>query len=163
VRRLRPEAGIAWWFIGAGVFLNGCGVTVDMASYRLFGVTTGPNVADAFWSALFPAATVGLVILVRRAAAREEPGAAVRNTVICVPIIFFTSIYAWPFVAWRSYHAESISPALKILVIAYPFGDLVFAALLLRLLLSLGPGNVSLRLMLGWLLLLFPSDLGWPI
>jgi hypothetical protein len=113
VRRLRPETGIAWWFIGAGVFLNGCGVTVDMASYRLFGVTTGPNVADAFWSALFPAATVVLVILVRRAAAREEPGAAVRNTVICVPIIFFTSIYAWPFVAWRSYHAESISPALR--------------------------------------------------
>jgi hypothetical protein len=163
VRRLRPEASVAWYLIGAGVFLNGCGVTADLMGVRLFGVTGSPNAADVFWSALFPGAAIGLGMLVRRAAAREEPGSALRNTVICVPIIFFTSIYAWQFVAWRSSYAERIPLAYKILVTAYPFGDLVFAAMLLRLLLSIGPRNVSLRLMLGWLLLLFPSDLGWPM
>jgi hypothetical protein len=163
VRRLRPEAPLAWYFLAAGVFLNGCGVTVDMVAHRFFGVVASPNAADAFWSALFPAGAVGLGLLLRRAVAREELSTTLRNTLVCVSIVFFTSIYAWQFVAWRSYYAERVPLAYKVMVSAYPFGDLVFMALLLRLALSVGLRNVSLWLMLGWLILLFPSDLGWPM
>jgi len=163
VRRSRPEPAAAWWLIGAGTFLNGCGVVVDMIASRVYGMPSSMNAAHIFWAALFPMAALGLGMMVRRAVAREEASAMLRNTVICVPVIFFTGIYAWQFVAWRSHFAESVPLVYKLVVTAYPFGDFVFLALLLRLLLSLGPRNVSLRLMLGWLVLLLPSDIGWPM
>jgi len=162
LRRLRPEAAVAWGLIGAGMSLNGCGVLVDMISTRLYGVRD-LNAAHLFWAALFPTAAIGLGLLVRRAVAREDANVMLRNTVICVPIIFFTGIYAWQVVAWRSYYAESVPLAYKVIVTAYPFGDFVFMALLLRLVLSVGLRNVSLRLMLLWMALLLPSDIGWPM
>lgn len=163
VRRLRPEGELAWWLIGGGVLINGLGVVVEMVSRRYYGVHASPQAADAFWSSLFPAAALGLGLLVRRAVAREEPSVMARNTVICVPVIFFAGIYAWQFVAWRSYYAESVPLAYKIMVAAYPFGDFVFLALLLRLVLSVGLRNRTLQLLLLWLVLLLPSDLGWPL
>jgi hypothetical protein len=162
-RRLRPEATRAWYFIAAGICLNAWGVVVEMVVRRFFDIQTSPNAADAFWSALFPAVVVGLGMLVHRAVAREDVGTMLRNTVICVPVTFFIGIYAWQLVAWRTHHDESVALVYKIVVTAYPFGDLMFVALLLRLVLSVGVRNVSIWLMLGWLLLLFPSDLGWPM
>ena len=162
-RRLRPEASLGWYFIAAGVFLNAWGVVVDLAMFRFFGVRDRPNLADAFWSAQFPAVVLGLSLFARRAAAREELAAMLRNTVICVPVTFFVGIYAWQLIAWRVHQAATVSLTYKIVVSAYPFGNLMYLVLLLRLALSVGVKNVSLLLMLGWLLLLLPSDLGWPI
>jgi hypothetical protein len=161
-RRLQPEAVIGWYLIAAGVFLNGCGVTVEFSLFKYLGVRQSPNLADAFWSSIFPLVVIGLSIFARRAAAREDVGTMLRNTLICVPVTFFAGIYAWQLVAWRLHHAASVPVAYKIVVTAYPFGDLMFLALLLRLVLSLGVRNVSLLLFMSWLLLLVPSDLGWP-
>jgi hypothetical protein len=162
VRRLRPEGAAAWYFIGAGVFLNAWGVAVEITVRRLFGVASSPTLADVFWSALFPGATVGLLMLLRRAVAREDQAITLLNTVICVPVTFFAGIHAWQFLVWQTPSDPSVALAYRIVVIAYPFGDLMFATLLLRMVLSIGVKNVSMLLMLGWLALLFPSDLGWP-
>jgi len=161
-RRLRPEAMGAWYLIAAGVFLNACGVVVDLALIRLTGNTVRPNLSDVFWSAVFPGVVLGLSVFARRTAALEDVGTMLRNTVICVPISFFAGIYAWQLVAWRLQHAATVPVAYKIVVTAYPFGDLMFLALLLRLALSIGLRNVSLGLMMTWLVLLVPSDIGWP-
>jgi hypothetical protein len=162
-RRLRPEASIGWYFIAAGIFLNAWGVVVDLAMFRFFGVRDRPNLADAFWSAQFPAVVLGLGIFTRRAAAREDLAAMLRNTVICAPVTFFVGIYAWQLVAWRVHQAAAVPLAYKIVVTAYPFGNLMYLVLLLRLSLSVGFRNVSMLLMLAWLMLMLPSDLGWPI
>jgi hypothetical protein len=164
-RRLRPEGAAAWYFIAAGIFINAWGVVVELVARRFFGALTSPNAADIFWSSLFPLVAIGLGLLVRRAVAREDQGAVLLNTVICVPVTFFTGIYAWQHVAWQTTHArfdDSVAMAYKLVVTAYPFGDLIFLALLLRLVLSVGLRKVSILLMVGWWLLLLPSDLGWP-
>jgi len=162
-RRVHPEASIGWYFIAAGIFLNAWGVVVDLALFRLYGVRDRPNLADAFWSAQFPAVVLGLGIFARRAVAREELAAMLRNTLICAPLTFFVGIYAWQLVAWRVHQMASVPLTYKIVVTAYPFGNLMYLVLLLRLALSVGLKNVSMVLMLVWLLLLLPSDLGWPI
>lgn len=163
-RRLRPEGIRGWYFIAAGICINSWGVLVELIARRIFGVAFSPNVADAFWSSLFPLVSIGLVILARRAVAREDLGAMLLYTVICVPVTFFTGIYAWQSHAWQTqaHYDPRVALAYKIVVIAYPFGDLIFFGLLLRLLLNVGWRNVSLLLMILWLALLLPSDLGWP-
>jgi hypothetical protein len=162
-RRSRLEASLGWYLIAAGIFLNAWGVTVDLAMFRFFGVRERPNLADAFWSAQFPLVVLGLVIFARRVTAREDLGEMMRNTVICVPLTFFIGVYAWQLVAWRLYQSASVPLAYKIVVTSYPFGNLMYLVLLLRLALGVGVKNVSMLLMLAWLLLLLPSDLGWPI
>jgi hypothetical protein len=162
VRHSRPEAAIGWYFIAAGVFVNAWGVVVEKIVLEFFGVTRSPSAADVFWSTLFPSVVVGMLLLLRRVVAREQLTATILNTAICVSVLFFTSIHAWQFVAWRTYLDENVALPYKLIVTAYSFGDLMFLALLLRLFLGVGLRNVTLLLMVCWLVLLLPSDLGWP-
>ena len=162
-RRLRPERAVAWWFIAAGMAVNSSGVVVDLILFRFLGIRQSPNAADAFWSALFPAVVIGLSLLVRRAVAREDASAVLRNTVICVPITFFAGIHAWQFLAWRTYHDEHAALIYKIVVTAYPFGDLMFLALLAAPAAEHRAAERLHEVDGGLVDLLLPSDIGWPI
>ena len=161
VRRQRPRTALAWYLIGAGVFVNACGVVVDVIGSRLFGETAQPKAADAFWFALFPGVVAGLGILAYRRAAAEELGTMLLNTAICVLVNLFAGVLAWELIVWRTLSDPRLSHANRVVLIAYPLADLLVLALVLRFALGAGLRNVCVLLTLGWLVALLPSDIGW--
>jgi hypothetical protein len=161
VRRNRPLDARAWYAIAAGSFLSSCGTLVETFVWRFFGVTTNPNAADAFWLSLYPGLVVGVGALVYQRAAREDLGAMMLNTAICLLVNLFMGILAWELIVWRVQADLSLTLYNRVVVTIYPLADLTLVALVLRLLLSSGFRNPSVALVVAAFAGFLAADLGW--
>src|SRR5579859_4619643 len=61
----RPAGTAAWLWIGAGLFLNATGSLAEAVQTQVFASSASPSVADAFYLALYPAVSIGLLMIVR--------------------------------------------------------------------------------------------------
>jgi hypothetical protein len=161
VRRFAPPVAIAWYAIAAGMALNATGSLVEMVLWRLFDITTNPNVADLFWLALYPALIVGVGLLVRRRVAHEDLESTLLNTTLCVLVNLFLGIFAWELIVWRTPSDHSLTWANRLIVTLYPLADLMLIALVMRLLLGGGFRNVTVLLLTASLALLLAADVVW--
>jgi diguanylate cyclase len=159
VRRHRPGGAAIWYLFAAGIFLNVTGIVVEAITTRAYGVDAYPTVADVFWLALYPALVAGMFLMVRRRSAERDWASIVDTCAVSTGL----GLLCWVFVI----HPETSDPALTLLgravVGAYPVGDLVVLAMMVRLILSGGSRNPSFRLMIGSLLLFLGGDVGWVV
>jgi uncharacterized protein YaeQ len=159
MRRHRPRGAAAFYLFGAGVFLNGSGLLVEAVSTKLFGVTATPSLADVFWLAIYPGLVLGMWHLIRHRQAQRDWATRIDTTVIAVGL----GLLAWVFIIRPGAGSAGPSRLALIAVVAYPIGDLVVLALMVRLLLGGGERNASFFCLIAAALTLLLVDVGWAI
>jgi diguanylate cyclase (GGDEF)-like protein len=159
VRLHRPTGAAMWYWFAAGIFSNVTGILVESIATRVYGVDAYPTVADVFWLGLYPALIVGMTLMIRRRSTQRDWASIVDTCVVSAGI----GLTCWVFVI----HPATSDPDLTLLgravVGAYPIGDLVVLAMMVRLILGGGSRNTSFRLMIGSLLLFLGGDVGWVV
>jgi HPt (histidine-containing phosphotransfer) domain-containing protein len=118
-----------------------------------------PTWADAFWLMIYPAWITGMSLLIRRRGAGRDRATLIDSTIITVGL----GLLSWVFlIRPQATHLDTTLLARAALT-AYPLGDLVVLALMVRLLVGGGSRALSFKLMIGALLSLLAGDLVWAI
>jgi hypothetical protein len=157
MRRQRPAGAVAWYLFGAGVLINAGGTLVEGIQARVFHSTDYPTIADLFWVTLYPAFIVGMAILIRRRTARRDWAAMVDTGIISTGL----ALLAWVIIIRPQAFDPTLGMAGRAAVVVGPLSDIVLLAMMVRLLLGGGARAIAHRFLLGALLGLTASDLGW--
>jgi hypothetical protein len=161
MRRFRPEGTLAWYALSAGVFLNAAGLLVEMIGVRFFHITTAPGPADLFWLSLFPGLIIALGTMVYRRSACEDITSLALNTLVCALVATALATVAWEFIVWQTHTDPHLTLAKRMIVTAYPLGDLIVIALVLRLVFAGGARNAAFALIVLALVCFLGADIGW--
>jgi signal transduction histidine kinase/CheY-like chemotaxis protein len=157
-RRHRPAALTAWYLFAAAVFLNASGLLVLRAFVTGF-TSYGPSVADLLFLSMFPCLIGGLALLIRRGHHGEARTALLDTASITTGL----ALLSWVFII-RPQAADATLPVwTRVALTAYPVGDLVVLALMVRLVLGGGSRNTAVRLMLGAIVCFLAADVGWVV
>ena len=150
----------AWYLFAAGVFLNATGILVAAILGRTVGpeALTTPAVADSFWIALYPWLAAGIVLLIRRVWTSHDKTTLVDTVIITTAL----ALLSWVFVIRPRASDPTVTLLARMVIVAYPIGDIVLLALIVRLILA-GRGNHSLRLLVAALCCFLGADIGWAI
>jgi diguanylate cyclase (GGDEF)-like protein len=157
--RQRPPGALAWCLFGVGVLLNAGGTLVEGIEKRIFAITDYPTSADLFWVALYPAFIIGMALLVRRRTARRDWAALVDTGIISTGL----GLLAWVLIIRPQAFDPTLSMVGRAAVVVGPLSDIVLLAMMVRLLLGGGARTTAFRFLLGALLGLTASDLGWTV
>ncbi len=169
-RPLRAE--LVRILLATGIFLNTSGILVQYLEDKLARPMISPHPADAFWLALYPCVIAALAVMVGRRSADDGSARLARSTVLSTAITIVMGVVAWQLVIVPQSISGSLSLTAFLLTISYPMGDLIFVALLLRLLLrrrsprggALWFMTLSIACMLiadtAWVI---PLRSGWPL
>jgi hypothetical protein len=161
---LQRLPGLAiWTLFAAGIFFNSSGLVVEQVLSELSMPTAPGNPADLFFLAYFPCFISGLGILVYRRAGNEDQEGigVVLGTAISTVVTAAMGVIAWETIISPMMEGREASLLNRVVVTAYPLGDLVVLALMLRLLLTGGLLNGAFLLMLGSILAFLAADIGW--
>jgi len=159
VRMHRPAHPVAWylfaagwccWALGDGLY----GWYEDVALIAPF-----PSLADAFYLAAYPLLAAGLLVLVQSRGTGRGAAALLDTAILTVGL----GLPYWIFLiepAW----SDQAEPLLTRLVgSAYPFGDLLLFAMLMRLSTAGGERSAAFRLVAGSIGLLLAADTTFAI
>jgi signal transduction histidine kinase len=159
MRRIRPEGATTWYLFAIGVFLNTTGILVAEILTRVYHITGDPTLADAFYLGIFPCTGVGLELLIRRRKAERSWSSVVDTTIVTTGM----ALLSWVFLIEPNVGDLQRSLSARVVVCAYPIGDLAILAMMIRLALSGGARNTSLRLTFGALFFFLGTDVGWAV
>ncbi|BCJ73620.1 hypothetical protein CS0771_31640 [Catellatospora sp. IY07-71] len=161
--RRNTDDRAAWYCFAVGIFANSTGLfveAIDAALVHPTGLPSVPSLADAFYLTLYPAFALGLALLIRKREARRDWGALVDATMVVAGL----SLPAWIFIIAPSAGDPTLSIPGHLVSIAYPVGDLMLAAMLIRLHLGARrPRPRALWLMSGSLAAFLCADIAWAV
>lgn len=131
VRVHRPDCRWPWWVLAAALLLFAAGDTYYNVMEAYFSASNPfPSPADACYLLTYPLFTVGLLGLVRnRMAGRDVPGlldALIITAGLTLPV--------WVFLVQPLTQVDGLTWEQRAISIAYPLGDILVLALLVRLL-----------------------------
>jgi diguanylate cyclase (GGDEF)-like protein len=158
-RRHRSPARAAWTLFALGVSLNALGSLVETIVADVFHAEPFPGIADIFYLALYPALFGGVLLVVRRATTGRDWGAIMDSTTITTGI----GLLSWVFVIRPAAADPTLSVFGHIVSIAYPVGDVLVLAMLVRLLLGGSGASRAFRLMTASLLVFLCGDVAWTV
>ncbi len=125
----RPRAVQAWLFLAAGqlAFVIGDG----LFSYQQYVAHEAPcpSIADVFYLSGYLLLTIGLSLLVRARASRRNWMAIIDAAVITTSL----ALACWLFLMNPIAHDQTLSAAGRLISLAYPLGDVLLLATILRL------------------------------
>jgi diguanylate cyclase (GGDEF)-like protein/PAS domain S-box-containing protein len=178
--RNRPVHRSAWVVIAMGVSTFAAGdITYDVLTEFLHEVNPYPSLADVFYLATYVFLSTGLLLMVRARRLRNgEGGAAVDALIVTAGL----GALSWIYLIQPYVHAVDMGMLSKLTSIAYPLGDILLLAVIVRLLFGGGTRGTSVRLLTagaigvlgadciyGWIQLHGnwkvggPTDLGWVL
>jgi hypothetical protein len=99
--------------------------------------------------------------MVYRRSAGEDMTALLLNTVVCALVATALAIVAWEFIVWQTHTDPNLSWSKRVVVTAYPLGDLIVIALVLRLVFAGGARNAAFALIVLALAFFLGADIGW--
>jgi len=132
-----------------------------MIGARFFHITSAPGPADLFFLSLFPGLIIALGNMVFRRSACEDTTSLLLNTVVCALVATALAIVAWEFIVWQTHTDPHITVLKQVVVTAYPLGDLIVLALVLRLVFAGGARNTAFALIVLALAFFLGADIGW--
>jgi diguanylate cyclase (GGDEF)-like protein len=158
VRRHPGPGGLAWYWLAAGVMSNATGILVEGIRVALQGAPQWPpNPADFFYLGFYPCYAAGLGILIRRRSAGPDWAALVDTSIITTGC----ALLSWVFLLRPGAQPAGLSLAGRLVVTAYPLGDLMAASLLVRLLIGSRSRGPAVLLLVGGLGCVLCLDIGW--
>jgi diguanylate cyclase (GGDEF)-like protein len=159
LRRHRPAGRLAWWVFAGGLFLNVSGQVVEAVAGRVLHIETFPSVADVCYLGLYPLVLTGLVVLVRLRSQRRDWAAVVDAAIITTGL----GLLSWVFLIRPAAHDPTLGTLGHLVSVAYPVGDILLLAMMLRLLLGGGGRSVAFGLMAGSLGCFLAGDTLWAV
>jgi len=141
--RFRPDARIAWWFLGGGVLLFITGDTTYKVWHQLIGgVVPFPSFIDAIYITMYPVLAVGLLLLARS----RVPGGDRASLLDSVTITLGVGLLSWVFLIGPNVRAPGGLLA-RLTAAGYPLGDILVLAMLAHLWNAGGLKNTAGRLL----------------
>ncbi|MDX6300606.1 MAG: hypothetical protein QOF53_1820 [Nocardioidaceae bacterium] len=151
----RPRERDPWLLLAAGVAFLVLGDT----TYDLL-VTAGgqkdpfPSVADVVYLTMYLLIAVGVFMLLRARATLSDRQASLDAVIVTAGL----ALLMWVFLIDPYVLNQHLSVVHKAFSIAYPTGDLLILAMIVRLLMGGGPRTASLRLLAAGALALMTAD-----
>ncbi|MGD0082390.1 MAG: EAL domain-containing protein [Acidimicrobiales bacterium] len=144
IRRYRPNAPIAWWFLGGGVLLFITGDTTYKVWHQLMGQQNipFPSFIDAIYIAMYPVLAVGLLLLARA----RVPGGDRASLLDSLTITLGVGLLSWIFLIGPNVRAPG-GMLVRLTAAAYPLGDILVLAMLAHLWSAGGLRNTAGRLL----------------
>ena len=130
VKRDRPNAPMAWWFLGGGVLLFVTGST----TYKFWHQVVGqqhipfPSFVDAIYLAMYPVLAIGLLILARA----QVPDGDRASLLDGLTITLGVGLLSWVFLIGPNVRAPG-GLLVRFTAAAHPLGDVLVLAMLVRL------------------------------
>ena len=140
MRQRRPSRAAAWYLFAAGVFLNATGILL----VAILGRAVGPEAVDQSGrSRLLLDRALPLPRRRHRAAHPPRPGPASDKTTLVDTVIISTALalLSWVYVIRPLASDPTVTLLARMVVVAYPIGDIVLLAMVVRLLLAGGRRN----------------------
>jgi len=159
IRRHRPPSAVAWYLFAAGIFLNSSGIGVEAVLTARGWVLDPPSVVDACYLGLYPCLIAGLVITVLRRKTRREWSSLVDAMMISTGI----GLLAWVAVIRPALGDPQYTPLGQAVTIAYPIGDLVMLAMVVRLIAGAGARGAAYRLLAASVSSFLLGDTTWAV
>ena len=146
VRLHRPRRAGLWWMLAGGLVCIAAGDFVYALYERvLHGSAPFPSLADAFYLAGCPLIGLSLVLLVRTRTAGRDRVSWIDATIVASGF----GLLSWVFLMAPTAGSNDLSWQSRLVALAYPVWDVLFLALLVRLLAGLGARLPALRLLAG--------------
>lgn len=132
----KPTCRLPWILFAAGFFLFACADIYTYVLPRMFAVEVPfPSWGDLMYVLVYPVQMAGLIILVRR----RNPGTDRSGVVDSLIITLGLSLLVWIFAIAPNLHDGELTLLQKIVSVAYPAGDILLLAAIVRL--SVGGGS----------------------
>jgi hypothetical protein len=161
-RRTAPTGALVWYLFAAGLFLNASGLVVNAVTEQIFHQYDGPGLADIFYLGLYPGVLGGLGLVAYRRSLTEASSATIVGTIVGFVLTVGVGMLGWEFIVWKA-NDHHLTLVRKLVVTAYPLGDLTILALVFRLIFAGAMRNGSLRLACASLGCFLLADAAWTI
>ncbi|MFI1987837.1 diguanylate cyclase [Actinoplanes sp. NPDC020271] len=155
----RPARPAGWITLAAGQV---CYAAADVNySFDVWttGGTTEPTPSDVLYLSSSLLAGVAVIIFIRR----RTPGWDLATGLDALVMAISASILSWEFFIEPVAGDSDLSMSAKLTEAAYPILDLMLLILAIRLVLRSGGRSPAVRLLLGYLLLMFAADTAYAI
>ena len=140
----RPAQRAAWVLFGCAVLAFITGDSIYNVYVDVLGrVNPFPSAADIFYLATYPLFGGGLLLLVRSRTARRDRDGLLDALIITTGLGFLS----WVFLIEPYVRDDSLSMVEKLVSVAYPLGDVLILAILIRLIGGGGMRLVAVRLL----------------
>ncbi|RKE16888.1 bifunctional diguanylate cyclase/phosphodiesterase [Streptomyces sp. TLI_171] len=144
VRLNRPAHALPWYLLAlANVSFTAGEVTQVVQTQFLHLDNPFPSVADVFYLAEFVLYAAGALVFIRRRKARQDWAGLLDALILTISL----ALLAWIYLILPYARNPDIDWFSRAVSIAYPLGDIVVLALLLRLLTPRGGSSRSLQLL----------------
>ena len=159
IRYHRPAHSLPWYLLAAANLSFTAGEFAQIVIIQYLHESLFPSVADAFYLATYVLYAAGLLGFVRWRTARRDPASLIDALTFTVGVALLCWIYfIVPYV-----HSPGLSWLQKAISIAYPLGDVLVLAMLLRLLAPHGRKSVSVVLLTVGTLGLLAADIAYAL
>jgi PAS domain S-box-containing protein len=150
----KPRDPYPWLLFAAGQFSFAIGDVLFGIYVHVWHDESFPTPADGFYLAGYPLLAAGLSLLLRQRATRRDWGSLLDATTLTVAL----GIAGWVLLMVRYTTDESLDTVETVFSIFYPLGDVLLAAVVVRLLLDAGVRTVSYVLLAGGVFFLLLAD-----
>jgi diguanylate cyclase (GGDEF)-like protein/PAS domain S-box-containing protein len=156
IRLHHPNARAAWTLLVIGQFLYVAGDVYTYTYPDLLGGTVGfPSAGDAIYLAVYPALFTGLMLLVRRRDPERRDRAGVLDSLVLT--VGFGLLF-WVFLIAPNIHLAGLAWLAKGVSAAYPVGDVLLLAALIRFSVQVGAKPKAFYLLFGSTMALLVTD-----
>lgn len=153
--RNKPARRLPWFLLAAANLTFTAGEVAEVVQTDFLDlVNPFPSIADGFYLLTYPLYAAGLLIFVRRRSAGRDRGSLLDAMTFTAGL----ALLVWIYIVLPSAQNSELTWIQKTFSIAYPLGDILVLALLLRLLVPHGPRSWSLRLLTVGTLGMLVSD-----
>jgi diguanylate cyclase (GGDEF)-like protein len=157
--RQPPGGRLPWRCFALGLFGNASGIAVLCYVNTVMHLDTEPTLADPLFLTLYPACGLALVLLIRAREGRRDWAAMVDTTTITTGL----GLLAWVYVIQAAAYGGEVSLLGRIVEVAYPVGDLVLIAMLIRLVRGGGARGGAFWYMISSLGAFLAGDTFWAV
>jgi diguanylate cyclase (GGDEF)-like protein/PAS domain S-box-containing protein len=155
IRMHSPGARAAWWLFAAGQFLFFSGDLYTYSYPKLTGVDVEfPSIGDALYLAVYPVLMAGLIVLIRRRNPRRDRTALIDALILTIGV----GLLSWVFLIAPNFHLADLSGWEKSIAAAYPLGDVLLLAGVIRLAVDAGRRTPAFWLLVGSIVSLLAVD-----
>ena len=155
IRMNKPRARAAWWCFAAGQFLFFCGDLYTYSYPKLFGADVGfPSIGDALYLAVYPVLMTGFVLLIKRRNPRPDRSALIDALILTIGF----GLLSWVFLIAPNVHLSGLSWLAKGVSVAYPLGDVLLLAAVIRLAVDSGKRTPAFWLLVSSIVCLLATD-----
>lgn len=144
-RRNTSTGRLPWHLFAAGLFSWTIGDAIYSWNADVRHVVPFPSSADAFYLGAYPLLACGIGVLIRRRGARQAVAGRIDSAIVVVGI----GLMSWTWIAQPMIAAVDVPAFERGLSVAYPFGDIILLAMLVRLMSAPGISSTAFRLLVG--------------